>query len=1427
LYLAALVIVIAAISQAAIAAYWPNLAPEDAKKIMPVSQLKRGMRGYGLTVFHGTKIEKFDVEILGVLTKMNTGRDLILVRVGGGPINTRQTGIIGGMSGSPVYIGGKLIGAISYGASFAKEPVGMVTPIADMLEAWDPNLPARASGYSSPQSLPTPMSVGGKSVDKVAIDPAESAPRGVEDGTLYMRPLMTTMMVSGISQKGLAALSDILRPYNIQPVAGPGGAANPKAAPNVDLVPGAAIGMSLISGDIDMTGIGTVTYRRGNKIVAFGHPMLGIGAVDAPMTTAYIADVLSSYQVSTKLGFPIKMVGHIFQDRPWCIAGSMGSACNMIPVTITVNDDSTKRDRTFHVRVINHPLLAPKLISMVASEAISEMHPTPGDATAMVSYDITADQVGKISRSNVFFDPASVDGVAAMDMSALLQLLSNNKFQPLDIKSASMNVRIIGKRNTATIDRIFVKKSEFEPGETMEVGVVLRPYKQDRITKTLKIKIPATAPDGKLLLTVRGGAMPMGMAVAPAASAGEAPGADPSAEADISAGGGMMVDPGMANADNVKQLIDKYLEHEKNNEIVLQLQLRNMAVNVAGEKLGGMPNAIADIMKSSRNSGLKLEKEEVKQVYPDDAIIYGSARLMIDVKKKSLDEGKTIMKSSSADSSDSSESSSSSTSIDSPSPSFDSSDYSGGDAGDMMMAMDAQSGPIDLKSTAPVKEKTVTVEKKAPATPAAADDSSKTNDTSAAPAADQPAAPKTNVKTVVRQMTTWLQKSQAEFAKGTFAGVSASSENKLELAPTLRKLVETPEQYVWCLASAKEGVYAGTGNSGKVYKISDSGDMKTFYETGELEVNSIARDSSGNVYVGTSPHGKIFKIAPNGTGKLLYKTSEKYVLAMALDPEGNLYAGVGDAGKVYKITPEGKASVFTEINEQQVLSLSWDPHGSLLIGTGINGVVYRADRSGNTRPIFDAPEDSITAVVSDGNGNTYAGTSPKGVVYKIAPDGRSKTLYTKNTRVLSMVCDSKNNVYAVSDGTLVKISPDGTVTQLDSSKEKVQFLSLALNEAANEIYASTGNIGSVYVSKCCDARGTYESPVHDAKMISKWGRIKWVAETPEGTTVEVRTRTGNVATPDSTWSKWSAPYRDASGDTIVGTPGRYIQYQVTLTATNADVSPKVSTVSVSYLTPNQAPDVKLTSPTSVDVWAGKETIKWIGTDPDKDTLTYDVYYSQNGGKDWTALVGGMGGAKTAKSDIPTKPAADILGKVKTELNKSNDIPNDMKTPFTVGMKDVPQTGSTSSAGNSSTSTSYTWDTTKVDDGSYVVKVVASDKTSNADDPLTDTAISEPFIICNNGPELNLTDKNTEMKAVGSATITGTATSKLVDVVGVQYRVDGGDWAAAMADNGMFDSPNESFTIKTTSLSSGTHKVEVQAIDAAGNATSQTVEVKVS
>ncbi|MBO4547959.1 MAG: hypothetical protein J5758_01970, partial [Abditibacteriota bacterium] len=253
----------------ALGAFAQSGLPADiTKDLMPVSQIKRGMKGYGLTVFQGTRIEKFDFEVRGILKESNSGGDLILVQLKHPLIDKRMSGVIQGMSGSPCYINGKLVGAVAYGRGWNKENTCMLTPIYDMLETLDPALEG---------------------------DRPSSSSRKVSDPARLQLPLS----VSGLSSATRAMFADTFKKSGFVPVAGAGSARAPEAK-GATLQPGAAVGAVIITGDINAVGTGTVTWRKGNKLLAFGHPMDEIGPTSIPMCKAYVVDVYSGYEISHK-----------------------------------------------------------------------------------------------------------------------------------------------------------------------------------------------------------------------------------------------------------------------------------------------------------------------------------------------------------------------------------------------------------------------------------------------------------------------------------------------------------------------------------------------------------------------------------------------------------------------------------------------------------------------------------------------------------------------------------------------------------------------------------------------------------------------------------------------------------------------------------------------------------------------------------------------------------------------------------------------------------------------------------------------------------------------------------------------------------------------------------------------------------------------
>lgn len=1437
--------VISMIASYAQAEVSPGVTKEDLKYIMPLSEVRGGMKGYGLTVFKGTKIEKFDVEVIGILRKAYNGKDQIFVRLIGGPVTGREANIIQGMSGSPVYVNGRMIGAVAYGpGGFSKEPLGMLTPIEDMLDSLDPKLPPRPSGLSSPVSTPlnTPLNVGGEIINRIEFRDSASG-QAPPKGTMVMTPLMTPLMISGISNRGIAKLTDVFAPYGIVPMAGPGAKAD--AVP-VELGPGSAVGVSLVTGDIDMTGVGTVTYRRGNKLVAFGHPMLGIGPIDAPMTTAWVHDVFPSYQVSFKIASPMKTVGRIFQDRPWSIGGEIGPMPKMIPVTVDVDDKAIGRKRTLNVNIINHPALAPRLLLTVASEAITEVHGLPGDAMATVNLTIEADQIGKIERSNVFFNPAQIEVAALDDLQGIVSILAGNRFYPLDVKSVNMKVKIESGRKTASVDRIFVTKSKYQPGETIDVGVEFKPYKGEKFTRAIQVKVPEDAPDGRFNLRVSGGM-----------SAGG--GANPLM---MLAGGdneGMRAVASAGTAENIRQLVDKYLEREQNNQVIARLQLPTTSVSIGGEKLSSLPDSIANVMKSTRSTGLKMERDEVKVAEPMDYIVTGAQTLQVRIERPSASEKAAPAKPQ--------QSPPSSGGSSAPEPPAQTSAIDNSDDGFYA------SEPLELSAwqdismadapTIEEKEKEVAPTAVKPA--AAAKPTAKTD----AKPEVKPAVP-AGEKLVGRQPSTWKQTSQQEFSRGKFEAAAATDANDIRLVPVMDKLAKLTESYVWQVVPDRNGgVFAGTGNSGIIYRITKDGKSSVYFKTEQLQVHSLAGDSKGNLYAGTSPNGKIFQISPEGKGRMIFDAEQKYILALAVDGSDNVYAATGDSGIIYKISASGQAAEFAKMPNGSALSLAVDGSGNVYAGAGRGGVIAKISPNGAVTPLYNATEDAISSLAVDRQGNLYAGTgSGKGTIYRITPSGTVKPVFDKAPRALSLAVDRENNVYAVSDEQIFKIMPDETVMALDTKNSGAQFISIAM-ASDGVIFAGTANMGSVYISESGD-EGTYTSPVHDAGLPAKWGRINWIAKAPNGTSVALQTRSGNIAEPDSAWSGWSSEYA-APGQMVNSPSGRYIQYRAKLTGSGAAV-PVLDQVTMTYLTENRAPSVSISEPQAGAVIGKTQAVKWTGSDPDKDSLSYDLYYSADEGNTWNALGSGLRQATeaTPAPSAPAKPRteqptalpagtplrldmttegtpdpAEMLARLRAELDNHPEMPQELKdqiiaqAPAAIdraikaeaaqGAQPAPRSVTTvdSSEKNSTKQTTYNWDTTKVPDGTYMIKVVVSDRSSNPVGYMTEEKAAGPITVSNKPPQVYAFEKELNIKDDHSVTFSGYACHDVIAIAGVQYKVGNGDWMAAAASDGMFDWMSEPFEIETQPLAKGKHTIEVKAIDAAGNSaiTKVTVEVR--
>ncbi len=1405
--------------------------------IMPASRLRPGMKGYGLTVFRGTRIERFDVTVVGVVKKGNfffPGHDAILIRMAGGPMTERKANLIAGMSGSPIYVNGKVIGAFSMGESTSKEPLGYATPIEDMLEAWDPKLPTTAmtrlpNSTVRSQVLDPPIFVGDRRIAKIVYNVPLTSGLRSHDDTLVLHPCTTFAFFSGLSQSARAKVAKALEPYNVEVMNGGigGQRSDFKGAP---LVPGSAFCMMLVTGDFALGANGTVSYRRGNRMLGFGHPFMGIGPIAAPLASAYIYDVQPLLGMSHKIFSPGPEVGTSAQDRNFAVSGTLGTKSTMIPITTEVNDLSTGRRGVFHSKSVTHPNLYPAMVSAAVESAIAEIHNIPGGTMARITTTVDAEEVGKVTRSNTIFSMGGIDSPATADLDDLLGILTSNPFYPIGIRSASIKVDIESGHRTALIDRVFVKEGKFEPGETAEIGVVIRPYKQQPVTRIVKVPIPANTPSGRHVLQVRGGAVSGGIQIG-----------------NFTLRPSVQQNPDLAPPVNVRQMVSRYAEREKNNDIIVRILLPTSAVNMEGERLSNLPPSLDAIMRSAKSSAVRLERDEVKQVEHTDWVVSGQQVIAINVQRKEIRE----------------------TPAGSAPPgippvsgqpvTFSNSGRFGSGAFGSVEDDAAISTVLATELEAQKKKSTPTQDKDAK-NPAKETPITQTPPTTAAPTTVPSASePTPTDKPVTRAALVWRQTSRADFGGGTSHGVSVTSQGDLRLAPSLKRVQTSTESFIWSMVpDGKGGLFLGTGTQGKVLRADSSGQITIFAKLPELSVHSLLLAPDGTLWAATAPNGRTYRISPTGTFSVAHQAPEKYALALARDSQGSIYIGTGGSGNIYRIAPDGKSSVYFKTAQQHVLALTTDASDNLYAGTSTDGLVYKIQPGGKGTVLYDSPEQSITALAVNAKGYVYAGTAPRGIVYKIDADGTAKTMLDKAAGAITSLHAAPGDVVYTSAGSAVYgVHPDDTVLAFENRLD-VDILSLAVT-ADGTVYAGTGNVAELYaaVSAGNSLSGSYESVVHDAKQRSNWGTIRWNADIPPQTRVELETRTGGVADPDSTWSEWSKPRPSTDGGRITSPPARFIQYRVTLSTDKPDIVPSLRDIAITYLPKNQPPRVAFQAPAGGERWANKQTVKWDANDPDKDTLAYELFYSIDNGAHWEPLPGGSVQSspnaqtvKPAESSVPAKPleTSSFILKIKppsvadvtAELDRHPDLPASLRDKIIEQTRTQiaeyesqtnPSAGAQSPTAASPAAptrdSSRSLDTKTLPDGVYRLKVVATDRPSNATDSQTAQAMSESFVICNSAPTIYLFKDSLKVEPTGVVTIGGSSIQKLIAVTAVQCRVDGGDWQSAVPADGIFDSQVENFAFSTSPLSKGSHTIEVKAYNAASlqSVEKLTVEVK--
>ena len=706
----------------------------------------------------------------------------------------------------------------------------------------------------------------------------------------------------------------------------------------------------------------------------------------------------------------------------------------------------------------------------------------------------------------------------------------------------------------------------------------------------------------------------------------------------------------------------------------------------------------------------------------------------------------------------------------------------------------------------------------------------------------------------------WETNSRAELLNGDARGVSVTDTGALMLAPRLTQVFDTEQAYVWSTtADASGNVFLGTGHDGRIFRVGADGRGQLLYDAAELDVTALAAGRDGALYAGTSPDGKVYRVTTDGRAEVFFDPPDRYIWSLALLPDGALAVGTGDTGRLYRVRAAGatpEASVLVDLNETHIISLATDREGNLVAGTDPGGLVLRVTPDGKAFALFDSPLREVHSLAVAADGSVYAlalsdaATSPRpatpaastsaqavgggavsgtvttidetgaqvaqltgqqpqarsrnelqgarSAVFRLGTDGGSDILWSSPTVTAFAVAAAPQGgvLVGTSDkGRIYSVTDDGRDTLLvQSSEDQIS----AFVVRGRDVFAASSNQGKLFrFSAEPVAEGTYESAVRDARFVASWGRVWWRGRGA----VELQTRTGNTERPDVTWSEWSAPYKDPAGTAVSSPRARFIQWRAVLRGAGGEGAARIEDVSIAYLPRNVAPEVlsiqtlpvgvALLSavqapvdpnleaagldPSVVGVVAqipprrtfqrGAVSLQWQAEDRNGDQLEYTVYYRAAGEQNFHLL---------------------------REKLRDNFISVDGAT---------------------------------LGDGRYVFKVVASDAPENAlGQALSGERVSEPVDLDSSPPVVRV-EGAPQAGAGGAARVRFTVEDARGMVRRADVSLNSGGWLAVFPEDGIADSPRESFLVELPLPGAGEHIISLRAFDAGGNVGSARIVVR--
>ncbi|MBN2338207.1 MAG: hypothetical protein JXP48_06670 [Acidobacteria bacterium] len=696
----------------------------------------------------------------------------------------------------------------------------------------------------------------------------------------------------------------------------------------------------------------------------------------------------------------------------------------------------------------------------------------------------------------------------------------------------------------------------------------------------------------------------------------------------------------------------------------------------------------------------------------------------------------------------------------------------------------------------------------------------------------------------------WENFTREELLQGSFSRVSLDPDGALSLAPPLDLWFDTGQEYIFSMVRDRAGnLYVGTGTEGKVYRIDPEGKGSLYFDSGELHVFALALDSSDTLYAATSPDGKVYRLRAANDPQEFCDPEEKYLWAMAFDPEDNLYLGTGAGGSIYRVNRAGEAALFYASGDSHVRCLMIEGK-DLLAGTSPDGRVLRVDGRGRGFALADTPYEEVHALALDRFGTLYAvasspkapgappGTAPAGegsakvsttvtvvatvsaggstaggagpaadtppaetpkgkesaatAVYAIAPDGAVELLYSTAGEMAFDAAPGAGGALLLATGPkgrLLKIRSGGRPAVVTDLPEEDAVRLLA---AGDDLYIGASNRGKVYrLRKGRAASGVFESDPLDAGIVSSWGRISWNAS-DGGRGVTLATRSGNTPRPDPSWSDWTS-YPEP-GRQIQSPRARYLQWRAGFEGDGEEAS--LEGVRISYQQQNVRPRV-----TELKVLPHGLALEKQPSLASSGIYSVDV----DDGRSLHAP------RRRGREDQPLPPRQALEAGVRSFTWKAEDDNGD---PLLYSLYFKGEAESEwKLLGSDLVDTFYTLGTASLPDGTYRLKVVASDEPGNPFDRfLIGERVSAPFVVAGGPPSIEILARSVEGRRVEVRFRAGVSAGA---VHSAEYSIDGGAWRLLSPVDGIADSPLEEYLMVTPELAAGEHLIGIRAGDRNG------------